>query len=234
MSLETNFADTLGLKVGDALTFDVAGQPVTVTITSTRAVAWDTFRVNFFAILSPAALADSPQTFLTSFHLSEGQGALLPKLVQAFPNITVFDVDAILNQLQSVLDQVVGAVQLLFGFALAAGLLVLGAALTATRDERVREAAVLRALGATRSQLAQAQRLELLALGGLAGLLAAGWAQLIALALSRFVFDFAITLGLWPWVAGAVIGMMGAWAGGALALRGVLRTPPLVTMREAR
>ena len=234
MSLETNFADTLGLKVGDALTFDVAGQPVTVTITSTRAVAWDTFRVNFFAILSPAALADSPQTFLTSFHLSEGQGALLPKLVQAFPNITVFDVDAILNQLQSVLDQVVGAVQLLFGFALAAGLLVLGAALTATRDERVREAAVLRALGATRSQLAQAQRLELLALGGLAGLLAAGGAQLIALALSRFVFDFAITLGLWPWVAGAVIGMMGAWAGGALALRGVLRTPPLVTLREAR
>jgi putative ABC transport system permease protein len=145
----------------------------------------------------------------------------------------VFDVDAILNQLQSVLDQVVGAVQLLFGFALAAGLLVLGAALSATRDERVHEAAVLRALGATRAQLARAQRLELLALGGLAGLLAAGGAQLIALALSRFVFDFSLTLSLWPWGGGAVIGMAGAWVGGALALRGVLHTPPLVTLREA-
>ena len=232
MSLEADFAATLELTVGDTLTFDVAGQLITVTVTSTRAVAWDTFQVNFFAILTPAALENAPQTFLTSFHLPPGQGALLPQLVAAFPNVTVFDVDAILNQLQSVLDQVVGAVQLLFGFALAAGLLVLGAALSATRDERVHEAAVLRALGATRAQLARAQRLELLALGGLAGMLAAGGAQLIGLALSRFVFDFPFTVSLWPWGVGIVIGMAGAWAGGALALRGVLHTPPLVSLRE--
>ena len=233
VSMESDIAKTLALKLGDTLTFDVAGETVRVEVTSTRTVAWDTFQVNFFAILTPAALETAPQTFLTSFHLPPDKVAVLPKLVAAFPNITVFDVDAILNQLQSVLDQVVNAVQLLFGFTLAAGLLVLAAALTATRDERVREAAVLRALGATRSQLARAQRIELLAIGGLAGILAAAGAQTIAFGLSAFVFDFPITPGLWPWVVGCGVGMIGAWAGGALALRGVLRTPPLVTLREA-
>jgi len=121
----------------------------------------------------------------------------------------------------------------LFVFTLAAGVLVLAAALTATRDERVREAAVLRALGATRSQLARAQRLEILAVGGLAGLLAAAGAAAIAWALSTYVFDFRITLSAWPWLAGIGAGMAAAWGGAALALRGVLRTPPLLTLREA-
>lgn len=233
VSMESDIAKTLQLSLGDTLTFDVAGEPVTVTVTSMRTVAWDTFQVNFFAILTPAALAQAPQTFLTSFHLPAAQTPLLPKLVQTFPNLTVFDVDAILGQLQGVLDQVVNAVQLLFGFTLAAGLLVLGAALSATRDERTREAALLRALGATRAQLVRAQRVELLAIGALAGLLAAGGAQAIALVLSTFVFDFPIRLGLWPWLAGGALGMFSAWAGGIVALRGVLRAPPLVTLREA-
>ena len=96
----------------------------------------------------------------------------------------------------------------------------------------MREAAVLRALGATRSQLARSQRIELWAVGGLAGLLAAAGATAIAWVLSTQVFDFTITLSLWPWLVGVGAGMLGAWAGGALALRGVLRTPPLVTLRE--
>lgn len=233
VSMESDIAKTLKLSLGDTLTFDVAGERVTVIVTSTRTVAWDTFQVNFFAILTPPALENAPQTFLTSFHLPAQHAATLPKLVRAFPNLTVFDVQAILGQLQSVLDQVVNAVQLLFGFTLAAGLLVLGAALTATRDERTREAALLRALGATRGQLVRAQRIELLAIGGLAGLLAAAGAQAVALALSAFVFDFPITPGLWPWLLGCAIGMFGAWAGGIVALRGVLRTPPLVTLRES-
>ena len=144
--------------------------------------------------------------------------------MREFPNLTVFDVGAILRQLQSVLNEVGRAVQLLFLFTLAAGVLVLAAALTATRDERMREAAVLRALGATRRQLARSQRIELWAVGGLAGLLAAAGAS--AIALSTLVFDFAITLSLWPWLAGIGAGMLGAWGGGALALRGVLRPAP--------
>uniref|UniRef100_UPI0039EFE9E7 ABC transporter permease n=1 Tax=Bordetella sputigena TaxID=1416810 RepID=UPI0039EFE9E7 len=233
VSMESGISRTLGLHMGDKLTFDIAGQQVEVTVTSMRGVDWDTMRANFFAMLSPGVLADAPQSWITSFRLPPGQAQLLPRLVQRYPNLTVFDVDAILRQLQDVLDQVAQAVQLLFGFTLAAGVLVLTAALAATRDERVREAAVLRALGATRQQLARAQRIELLAVGGLAGMLAAAGASAVAWALSQRVFDFDITFSLWPWLAGIAAGMLGAWAGGALALRGVLRTPPLVTLREA-
>ena len=160
--------------------FDVAGQQVEAAVTSIRRVDWDTMRVNFFAILTPAALADMPQSWITSFYLPPGKEPVLPALVREFPNLTVFDVGAILRQLQSVLNEVGRAVQLLFLFTLAAGVLVLAAALTATRDERMREAAVLRALGATRRQLARSQRIELWAVGGLAGLLAAAGASAIA------------------------------------------------------
>ncbi|WP_155271614.1 ABC transporter permease [Bordetella hinzii] len=233
VSLESGLAKSLGLSAGDKLDFDIAGQTVRVTVAGTRRVDWDTMRVNFFAILSPPALADMPQSWITSFYLPPEKAVLLRDLVRDYPNLTVFDVGAILGQLQSVLTEVVKAVQLLFMFTLGAGVLVLATALSATRDERIREAAVLRALGATRAQLARAQRLELLAVGALAGLLAAAGATAVAWVLSTQVFDFAISLSLWPWAAGAAAGMAGAWAGGALALRGVLRTPPLVTLRDA-
>lgn len=233
VSLETGLAQSLGLSVGDVLTFDVAGQQVDARVAGTRSVDWDSMQVNFFAVLSPAVLQDLPQSWITSFHLPADKTALPRELLRQFPNLTVFDVGSILTQLQSVLDQVITAVQLLFIFTLVAGVLVLAAALTATRDERIREAAVLRALGATRSQLARAQRFEVLAVGGLAGFLAAAGATTIAWALSTFVFDFRITLSFWPWVAGVGVGMLAAWGGAALALRGVLRTPPLLTLREA-
>lgn len=233
VSLESGLAQTLRLSVGDVLTFDIAGQQVDVTVSGMRAVDWDSMQVNFFAVLSPAALEGLPQSWITSFHLPADQAALPRELLRQFPNLTVFDVGSILNQLQSVLDQVITAVQLLFIFTLIAGVLVLAAALTATRDERIREAAVLRALGATRNQLARAQRLEVLAVGGLAGLLAAAGASTIAWALSTYVFDFRITLSVWPWLVGVGVGMLAAWGGAAMALRGVLRTPPLLTLREA-
>ncbi|WP_370519945.1 ABC transporter permease [Bordetella sp. 15P40C-2] len=233
VSLEAGLAKSLGIGVGSVLTFDVAGQPIDVTVAGTRSVDWDSMQVNFFAVLSPVALRDAPQNWITSFHLPADRADLPRELLKQFPNLTVFDVGSILSQLQSVLDQVITAVQLLFVFTLAAGVLVLSAALTATRDERIREAAVLRALGATRSQLARAQRLEVWAVGGLAGLLAAAGASAIAWALSTYVFDFRITLSLWPWLAGIGVGILAAWGGAAMALRGVLRTPPLLTLRQA-
>lgn len=233
VSLESGLAQSLGVKVGSVMTFDVAGQPVEVTVAGTRRVDWDSMQANFFAILSPVALRDAPQSWITSFHLPADQADMPRVLLRQFPNLTVFDVGSILSQLQAVLDQVITAVQLLFIFTLAAGVLVLSAALTATRDERIREAAVLRALGATRGQLARAQRLEVWAVGGLAGLLAAAGASAIAWALSTYVFDFRITLSAWPWVIGVGVGILAAWAGAALALRGVLRTPPLLTLRQA-
>ena len=233
VSIEQGLAQSLGIALGDRLRFDVAGRLIDVSVTSVRRVDWDSMNVNFFALMTPAALDGIDQSWITSFHLPPGQAGLTQGLVRDFPNLTVFDVGAILAQLRSVLDRVAAAVQLLFVFTLAAGVVVLVAALSATRDERVREAALLRALGATRRQLARAQRLELLAVGALAGLLAAAGATAVAWALAKYVFEFELGWRLWPWLACLAGGMLAAWSGGALALRGVLRTPPLVTLREA-
>lgn len=233
VSLESGVASTLGLALGDKLSFDVAGNTVDVEVTSVRDLDWDSMAVNFYAILSPAALEQMPQSWITSFHLPATIDDPLPSLVNDFPNLTVFDVSAILSQVQRVLEQVVAAVQALFLFTLAAGVLVLYAALAATRDERVREAGLLRALGATQKQLARAQWLELSMIGLAAGGLAAGMASVLAWLLARNVFHFALTPPWWVWVAGLLGGLLAALIGGQSGLRGVLRAPPLATLRDA-
>ncbi|SHI26591.1 ABC transporter permease [Pollutimonas bauzanensis] len=233
VSLESGLAKALGIHLRDRLTFDVAGRAVEVVVSSVRAVKWDSFQANFFAIMSPIALKDAPATFITSMHVPAAGHALTQDLVRAFPNLTVFDVGSILGQVQRVLDQVVQAVQLLFLFTVAAGILVLGAALFSTRDERMHEVAVLRALGASGRQLAAAMRIELLVLGAMAGLLAAFGAVAIAWVLADQVFDFTLALSWWPWLVGVAAGMLASAAGGHMALAGVLKTPPLVSLREA-
>lgn len=233
VSLEVELADTLNVKAGDHLTFDVAGMPVKVLVSGLREVKWDSFQANFFALMSPAALAQAPTTYITSFHLPPESLAAAGELVGQFPNLTVFDVGAILSQVQRVLDQVIGAVQFLFLFTAAAGVIVLGAALFSTRDERRHEAALLRALGADSARLRQALRVELIVLGVLAGLLASAGAVLVSGLLARMVFDFSLTFTWWPWLAGIVAGMGASLLGGYFALAGVLKTPPLVLLREA-
>lgn len=232
VSMETDVASLLGLGIGDKITFEVAGEPVAVTVTSLRKVDWDSMRPNFFALLSPKALVDEPQTFITSLYVPIEKSAVTQTLIRQFPNLTVFDVGAMIAQAQSVLDRVSVAIQALFGFAILAGVVVLAAALSASRDERVRESALLRALGATNQQLSRAQRIELLMIGALAGLMAAAGATLAAWALSVWVFEFAMQWSLTPWVIGLAVCMPGAWLAGSVVLRGVLRTPPLLILRN--
>lgn len=231
VSMEVDIASDLGLALGDEIVFEVAGQPVKVRITSLRQVDWDSMRPNFFAVMTPASLAQEPQTFITSFHLPIEQANIVQSLVRTYPNLTVFDVGAVIMQLQSVLDRVSVAIQGLFIFAILAGAVVLAAALSSSRDERVREAALLRAIGATNRQLALTQRIELLFIGAMAGLLAAGGATLAAWGLSTWVFEFGMQWSLTPWLLGLAVCMPGAWLAGSVVLRGVLRTPPLLILR---
>lgn len=233
VSIESGLARTLGIKLGDQLGFDVAGRAVSVAVTSVRDVKWDSFQVNFFALLTDRALEEAPATYITSFHLPSSKLDLAQKLVHEFPNLTVFDVGSILAQLQRVLDQVIRAVQLLFLFAVFAGVLVLTAAFFSTRDERMHEVAVLRALGASAGQLSAALRVELILIGALAGVLAAAGAESLAWVLADRVFDFPLVFSWWPWLAGMSIGAALALIGGLIALRGVLKTPPLVSLRDA-
>ena len=232
-SVEEGLARTLHLKLGDRMLFDIGGQQVSASITSLRKLDWSSMRVNFFVILNPKSVADAPQTWITAFHLPVGDTAFVNALTQMFPNLTVLDVGNVIRQIQTVLDQVVKAVEFLFLFTLASGGLVLYAALLGSQHERTREGGLLRALGATRSQLASAQWIEFALVGSLAGVLAATGAAVTGWALARFVFDFAWEFNALVWIAGVVAGSVCALIGGWIGLRSVLSQPPLQTLRDA-
>lgn len=232
-SVEEGLAKTLNLKLGDRLSFDIGGQIVSAPITSLRKLEWGSMRVNFFVIMNPSLMQEMPQTWITAFHLPAEHGGFVNALTRDFPNLTIVDVGSIIRQIQGVVDQVVTAVEFLFLFTLAAGVLVLYAALMGSQDERTREAGLLRALGATRSQLSQAQRIEFTLVGGLSGVLAASGAAAVGWALARFVFKFEWVFDPAVWLAGLAVGIVCAFVGGWIALRNVLRQPPLQTLREA-
>jgi putative ABC transport system permease protein len=232
-SVEQGIAKTLRIGLGDVLRFDMAGQPVEAKVTSLRKLEWGSMRANFFVIINPHAMAGTPQTLMTAFHLPPQGAAVTNTLARSYPNLTVIDVSGIIRQIQDVVDQVVIAVEFLFLFTLASGVLVLYAALMGSTAERTREAGLLRALGATRAQLAQAQRIEFALVGGLSGLLAASGAAAMGWALATYQFKFAWTFEPGVWLAGLVAGVACALGGGWLGLRKVLRQPPLQTLREA-
>ena len=231
LSVEQGIADTLGLKLGDTLRFDIAGQPREARITSLRKVDWASMRANFFMLFPVAQMPDLPMTYMAAFRTPEGTAGFESALVKQFPNITSVDMRSTLAQVQRVMDQVIRAVEYLFGFTLAAGVMVLLAAVGASRQAREREYAIMRALGASRQLLAQVQRTELLGLGWLAGFMASSMALLLGWALARFAFEFAWTPPLWVPLAGGVLGAMLAWAAGSLSLSGVLRQPVMQTLR---
>ncbi|MBS1169689.1 MAG: FtsX-like permease family protein [Burkholderiaceae bacterium] len=232
-SIEEGLAKLLGLKLGDQLAFDIAGQKVEAKITSLRRLEWGSMRVNFFVIINPQAMRDMPRSWITAIHLPASKAALEHELTRDFPNLTVIDTGSIIRQLQDVLEQVIAAVEFLFLFTLASGLLVLYAALLGSHDERIRESGLLRALGATRTQLRQAQWVELSLIGALSGLLAATGAAMTGWVLARFAFDFPWTFSPAVWLAGLAGGAACAVIGGWFGLRNVLNQPPLLTLRES-
>ena len=236
-SVEQSLATRLGLKLGDVMRFDMGGIPVEAKVTSLRKLEWGSMRANFFVIINPQAMADAPKSYMTAFHLpgeaASGGADLTNTLSRNYPNLSVIDVSGIIRQLQDVLDQVVVAVEFLFTFTLASGVLVLYAALMGSQAERTREAGLLRALGATKGQLAQAQRIEFLLVGGLSGVLAATGAAAMGWALAKYAFKFAWRFEPQVWLAGVAVGAVCALVGGWLGLRNVLRQPPLQTLREA-
>jgi putative ABC transport system permease protein len=232
-SVEEGIAKTLHLGLGDKVIFDVAGQQVSASITSLRKLEWGSMRVNFFVIINPKAMDNLPQTWITAFRLPDADTAFVNNLTRDFPNLTAIDVGSIIKQIQEVVDQVVTAVEFLFLFTLASGVLVLYAALAGSQDERTREAGIMRALGAMRKQLSQAQWIEFALIGSLAGVLAATGAVVVGWTLARFVFDFAWHFDPLVWLAGVAVGSACALIGGWAGLRNVLKQPPLVTLREA-
>ena len=233
VSIEEGLAKIIHVKLGDVMRFDVAGMQVEGPVTSLRKVDWNSFKVNFFVLMPPSSISDLPATFITSFHLPPGQQSLIDGLINKYPSVTAIDIAPILAQIQRVLEQVIGAVQFLFVFTLAAGVLVLYAALAGTRDERVHESALLRALGASHKQVRSVQTAEFVAVGALSGLMAALGAQGIGYVLATRVFEFHIDFNPWLVPAGIVAGVVCSGVGGWMSLRRVLSRPALQSLRDA-
>ena len=231
-SIEEGYARDLGLRLGDTLRFDVAGATVTAKVASFRKVRWDSFQPNFFIELSPGALAGIPSTWITSTYLPPDQTPILADLVRQLPSLTIFDVDAIMQQVRHLMDQASLAVEYVFLFTLGAGIVVLLAAVQATRDERRFEAAVLRTLGASRALVSSAAASEYAALGFAAGLLGAAAATLVAWVLASRVFSLPYHPDWRVWIGGIVAGTLIVMLSGILATRRVLKVPPVETLRE--
>lgn len=231
VSVEARLAHNMGLKLGDRLLFNVGGIEREAQVTSLREVKWDNFQPNFFMIFEPGTLTDLPATYLTSFYLPSGRDADLVALSREFPSVTLLQVDALLAQLRAILAQVTLAVEYVLLFVLAAGITVLLAGLQATLDERIRQGALLRALGAERRLLLRARRREFTLLGAAAGLLAALGCEVVSALLYRYAFDIA-----WqphPWlILLPVVGAALVTAAGMLGTRRALNASPLQVLRE--
>jgi putative ABC transport system permease protein len=233
VSVEEGIANRLGWKMGDELTFTVGGESFKARISSMRKLRWDSMKVNFFVIGPPALVGRFPASYISAFRLADGDEPLVNELTARFPNLTVVDVGAAVKQAQGVVDQVITAVQVVFLFALGAGLLVLYSALVATEDERRREAAVMRVYGASRAQVTGSQRVEFLAMGLLAGILATAGAGAIGQLLARRVFELDLPPSPELWIAGPIAGLvllsLNAW----LSARKVLSASPALTLRDS-
>ncbi|MES2297707.1 MAG: FtsX-like permease family protein [Pseudomonadota bacterium] len=233
VSIDAEVLAELKLALGDTLAFDVGARRINARITSTRKIDRRSRSSDFLFVVNPQAVAGLLQNWSAAVKVPASDTAFAGRMGEHFPNLSIFHIGTLLAQMQQLLAQVATAIEFLFLFTLAAGVLVLYAALASSQDERMRQSAILRALGASRRQLVRAQWIEFLLTGAMAGALAAAGACLASWALARFVFDLPWTMApaLLPLgvLAGCLCAVAGAWSG----LRHVLNTPPLNSLRAA-
>ena len=232
LSVEQGLAETLGIHLHDTLTYDIAGDTFTGEVTSLRKVDWDSFQVNFFVVAAPGNLEHFPASDITSFYLPPGQEGILNQMVRAFPNLTVIDVGALMEQVRQVIRRVSLALEYVFGFTVLAGLMVLYAAIESSLDERLLESAVLRTLGAGRRQLLGAMAVEFAGIGLIAGLVAATGAAAAGDVLAEHLFHFTYHLDGALWLWGGAGGAVAVAVAGLWGTRGVVGRPPWQTLRE--
>ncbi len=226
LSLEQDLANTLGIKLGDKLTFDIAGNPLTLTVSSLRRVDWDTMRANFFAVTPPGVLDHFAANYISSFHLPLGADSSLNQLVKQYSNLTVIDIAALMQQVRGIMLKMSSTVEYVFAFSLITGVAVLYAALVATRDERVAEATLMRVFGASRRQVSIAYFTEFALIGLIAAMVATVAANMLAYYISAKVLDipfqFNLALTLFAMLISTTAIPFAAWLG----LRGYLNVPP--------
>ncbi|WP_243391913.1 ABC transporter permease [Polynucleobacter meluiroseus] len=232
ISLETGVAKTLKLQLGDVMTFEVAGEKISAPVTSLRKLDWGSMRVNFFVIMPPAQLQTLPQSWITAYYQAPQQATLDFELTQAYPNLTVVDVAASLQQIQEVLNHLASALGLLFAFTIVAATLVLVTSISATQDERFRNAALLKAIGASRKTLSQIANAELVMIGLMAGSLAGLAAGGAAWALGRYVLEIEFMAFFKALFLGVVLGVVACLLAGYYFQRKIQNATAVTCLRE--
>jgi len=232
LSVEEGIANTLGIHMGDMLTYDVAGSQFSARVVNLRKVQWDSMQVNFFVIAAPGMLEDFPASYITSFHLPPDKVQSANVLIRNFPNLLLFDTAAMIEQVRHIMDQIAQTMSAVFLFTLLSGMAVLYAALLSTQDERIHQAAILRTLGADSHYLRRLHLTEFATLGVLSGLFAAGGAELLGWVLADRVLDIPYHPGALIWLVGTGGGMVTVTLAGWLATRHLVQMPPLRVLQS--
>lgn len=232
VSVEAKLAESLQIKLGDKLGFSIDGQKLDAVVVSLRSVRWDTMRPNFYMIFSPGTLNGFPARWLTSFYCPQNKKADLVGLAKRFPAVTLLEVDQLLKQFQTILKEISLSIDFVLTFALAAGFAVLFASVRATLDERLREDALLRAMGASRSLLRKSLTVEFATLGLLSGLLAAAATEAIAWALFSKTFELHARFHWQMWILAPLAGILAVGVSGYIHTRGIVRSSPVKVLRE--
>jgi len=231
-SVEEDFADEVGIALGDTLKFRVADKQVEGVVSNLRTVEWESFAVNFFVVSSPAALIDKPASFVTSVFVEENQASYIRDVVQQFPGVTVLEIGRMIERVTGILDRAALAVQYVFMFTVVAGILVLVAAVLASRRERFHEAAILRTLGASRRYVALGMAREFVLIGSIAGFIASTMASALAWVIVERIMKLDYSFNVWLWAGGILAGIAGIWLAGSMASAPVLRQSPMAVIRS--
>jgi putative ABC transport system permease protein len=231
-SVEKGIAETLGISMGDQLTYSIAGQDIVGEVINLRWVEWDSFNVNFFVVSNTAALDSYPSTFISSLFIPDAKRAMLTNLVKQYPSITIFDIDAILTQVRAIMNQVIRTIEFVFIFTVLTGIAVLFAALQSTHDERTHESALMSALGASHKQIVSGLIAEFMFLGVITGILSAIAASLIEMALAEYVFKMDIIINPLIWLIAPLICCLIIVLTGLFGTRKVLTSSPILVLRK--
>jgi putative ABC transport system permease protein len=232
VSLERSIASSGGIKIGDELIFTIQERELKTRVSSIRSVAWDNMQPNFYMIFSPGALADFPSTYMTSFYLEKEQKLFLNTLLGQHPTMTVIEVDAVIEQIQTIISQVTLAIELVLVLIMISGGLVLLASIQASMDERFRQHAILRTLGAGQRLVLGSLTIEFCVLGCFAGLLATFGSEITVYVLETEIFELDYSLNPDLWLIGPFTGMLLIGVVGVLATLKVVKTPPSTVLRE--
>jgi len=232
VSIEEEYADWLDLELGDRIEFEVNRQVVTAEVSNFRSVRWDNMQPNFFIIFSPGTIDHLGATFLSTALMEREQKVLLNDLIRLFPTMVIIEIDALIEQIQTIIAQVTSAVELISILVLICGGLVLLSCVNASLDERFHENAILRTLGAGKKLILTSLLIEFASIGFVAGLIATIGAEVSLYYLQEQVFQQEFSLHYWVWAAGPLLGMLIIAGLGINSTRRVVQTSPLAVLRS--